>query len=600
MENITRTVEQIKEKVKKAFEYKQEWTDQARDNISKFMNDDWRKNKKKDLVVVPLIYWSIKTKLARDLEPLYTPEDLVGVKAVEPADETNAEITGHLTNWHLRNTPDSRLKFWMLHLQKRVCGTSPYMCVWEYKIDKTKRRDPLNMAQKAWNWLLKRENPVKEVPVVRAYPNWEVIDFFNFYVEPGAMTIDSAAYCGRKLKMRLSDLKKSKEDYTNLDELEKRVRGEKSTLTTSAQEEAGVKPAPLADDEIIVEVIDHWTDDRRVMISNDLIIKDIENPYWHKKKPFGAVVNDPELLKFYGRGEPEFGECLNDMYNTLRQERIKNIRITNDKIFMIKEGSGEAYSKWKIKPGAKWKVKNFDNIKELQIADIKYSSRDELELIRAEYERTCFVSGYQTGADSPQMNDTATGVSVITFEANKIFTLHRQLDESMGIERIGDFYIKMLHQFMRKEQVIRIVGNDGEKWIKARPENLLSNYDLYATGTSRMVNKQAYLQQLLNLYQLFRDDPEINRHEFKKEILAAAELKGRDKLLVKQGQLKLPGMDQPPPGMPAAGMPENVPENLPDIVEGAGIPPQSPELHLTRQVNSLPGGLPVQGGAAGE
>lgn len=600
-------VQQLLDKIKKAFDYKKEWADQASDNIKKFMNGDWRKNKKKDFFVfIPLIYWAVSTKLARDLEPLYTPDKTLEVKPVEPNDEEKAELSEHLLNWQLKNTPDFKWKMWMLHLQKRVCGTSPYIVFQDYEIKDVKHHVEVNVLDR----LRGETSTVRTEKVVKSFPNIEVIDFFDFYLEPGAESIKKAAYCGRKFKMKLKDLKdanknkkEGEEKYINLDELQKAL-DDKNTNTTTTQEEGNVKPAPLSDDETMVEITDYYTDTKWCMISNDILIKNEDNPYWHGEKPYGALVNDPELNEFYGRGEPELGENINDLYNRMRRSRVLNAELVNSKIIMIKEGSNEKHKRWKFKPGAKWKVKNFNNIKELEISDLKYSSEKEIALLLSEYERVTFISGYQTGAASPSMNDTATGVSIISHEANKIFDIHRQLDEDMGIETIGDFYMKLNHQYMRRPQAVRILGEQGMEWINVRPQDVPVNYDIYTSGASKMVNKAAYLQQLIGLYQLFMQDPEVNQYEFKRRIIEAADLRGVDKILIKQppippgppGQLTIPGMT--PPGAPAPGA-QNISVNPPGTIPNVIAPEEpisAPGAALDQRAARSSGGLAPQGG----
>ena len=316
----------IDEKVKLAFDYKSEWTDQAKDNVENFMNGDWRKNKKKEyFVFIPLIYWAIKTKLARDLEPIYVPEDVIGINPVEPDDEVKAELNQHLVNFQFRKTPDIKLKMWMLHLQKRVCGTSPFRIFRDYKISKIKRFKKQNMLERLMDMVTGKSREKETETIVEEFNNLEVIDFFNFFIEPGAKSIDDAEYCGDKFKIKLSKLEKANEEakkrgdtekYINLAEL-KKAASDKNTKTTDEQEEGGQTPAKLADDETTVEVTNFWTEEKWVQISNGIIIKNIENPYDHGLKPYGNLNNDPELNEFYGRGDPELLECLNNLYNRI-------------------------------------------------------------------------------------------------------------------------------------------------------------------------------------------------------------------------------------------------------------------------------------------
>jgi hypothetical protein len=292
----------------------------------------------------------------------------------------------------------------------------------------------------------------------------------------------------------------------------------------------------------------------------------------------------------------------------MRKARIKNIELVNDKIIMVREGSNEKTNKMEFRPGAKWKVKNFKNIKELELSDVKYSSKDEIGILQSEYERIHGVSGYQTGASSPAMNDTATGVSVITFEANKLFNLHRQLDETMGIERLGDLYMKQNMQFLRKPEVVRIEAQDGYEWKSVGPEELLIDYDMYAVGSSRMVNKQAYFQQMMGFLKAFNQDPFINQFELRRQILEASDIRGHRKLLKtprndpqaqaaqQGGQLMLPGMGGGQ-GQPAQNIQKNPvkpPGISPSVVE-SGVPAPESEMEMLQQIQKQMGGQPKDG-----
>jgi hypothetical protein len=113
----------------------------------------------------------------------------------------------------------------------------------------------------------------------------------------------------------------------------------------------------------------------------------------------------------------------------------------------------------------------------------------------------------------------------------------------MGIKRIGQMMVSMNEQFIDEEKVIRIVGPQGATFMALRPEDLRGNFDVVVQAGSTMpVNEAVRRKQVMEMFQIFAQDPEINQTELKRMVLESFGEKNIDKLL------PAPSQTQPEPG----------------------------------------------------
>jgi len=150
--------------------------------------------------------------------------------------------------------------------------------------------------------------------------------------------------------------------------------------------------------------------------------------------------------------------------------------------------------------------------------------------------------------ETTDRRETATTASILSNAANERFKMKVRLMEDMGLRRLGLMLIQLNQQFIDRERVIRILGEDGVYFQTVTPEDIAGEFDVMPIGSTvePIVNKDNRLTQLLNLYSNIKDSPYIDQAAFLKRILEVADIKDTDRIIVRQLQQTQAAFEQQP------------------------------------------------------
>lgn len=98
------------------------------------------------------------------------------------------------------------------------------------------------------------------------------------------------------------------------------------------------KPPEGIDHSTKVEVLWYWSkkpNDKLWIVANDVLIKRGGNPYKHKQLPFARNVDVKRTHKFYGKGQPEILESIQDEADVMRRMIIDRNHLDIDKMFIV-------------------------------------------------------------------------------------------------------------------------------------------------------------------------------------------------------------------------------------------------------------------------
>lgn len=87
-----------------------------------------------------------------------------------------------------------------------------------------------------------------------------------------------------------------------------------------------------------VEVLWYWSTrphDRLWIVANDVMVRKGPNPYKHKQLPFARFVDVKRTHSFYGKGEPEILESVQNEADTIRRMTIDRAHLDIDKMFIV-------------------------------------------------------------------------------------------------------------------------------------------------------------------------------------------------------------------------------------------------------------------------
>jgi hypothetical protein len=178
------------------------------------------------------------------------------------------------------------------------------------------------------------------------------------------------------------------------------------------------------------------------------------------------------------------------------------------------------------------------------------------------------------------------------------------------IRSIAKVFLWLDYNFLPAEEMAKIVGEEdfmklgGPEFYNQDIETVLKQYSFQPMGSSTTAVKEVRIQQIMQAFQIFNNDPLINQIELRKMVFDALDIKNENKLLV-EPQAPMPGM----PGMMPPGTEGTPPQGGPQPPQppqppkpGANTPPAEATM---AEMMRIPGGgllprgrnMPQQAGA---
>jgi hypothetical protein len=366
-------------------------------------------------------------------------------------------------------------------------------------------------------------------------PDFEVIDPYDFYIDPRATSIENARWCLHRFWRDYDYLVEKQQQgiYKNVELVKPGV--EIKDITKSVREQvSGAPTAFLESDRFKIELWEYWENDRVVVIANrKVILRDEKNPFWHKQKPFIAIRNLQMPHEFYGISEIEPIESLIHERNEIRNQRLDNMKTIVNKVLIVDRNADIDLDRLEEnnRPGGVILTNNVNAIRPLIEGDILPSAYQEDLMILRDIQDATALSEYAIGT-MPRRSETATAVMQLQQAAMSRISLKIQNVLQNGILPLVKMFIQLNQQFMDKPQVVRIVGEKDYEFKEIAPEDIPLNYDVIPVVTLSETNKEIKRQQLLLLAGLpLYNLPNVNVEEFQKEILRQFDIKDVDKYI---------------------------------------------------------------------
>lgn len=503
-------------------------------------NYPWQSN-----IWVPLSFSTIETVVPR----LVSNRPQIDILPREPNDEKYAQLMGKVIDyqWDQMN-----MNVLLPEAVKEMCiyGTVILKAYW-YKeesnvIDK-------QMVDEQMPELGQVE--VEENKTIYNAPKVEVVDLYDFFVDPKATTIDNAEWVIHRSMRSLDYLHEMMEDgkYKNI----KLLEDEASSFAGWDDEKQmrrntiGISMPVEQKNDKLIEILEYWTDERVVTVANrKIIIRDQENPFRHGKKPFIVCVDQKIPHEFYGMGELEPIETLQYELNDRRNQRMDNVTLILNRMWLVQNGKNVDEDELVSDAGGVVHTDDPNAIQQLILPDVTSSSYQEETIIKSDIQQTSGVTDFTRGMSSDALaNDTATGISLLQEASNARFRLKIQNIEDMMLKRLGEFMVSMNNQFLSEETTIRIVGEEGKEFQTIKPEDIKGNFDVSVQAGSTIPGNETIMKkQIMEMYKLFAGDPDVDQRELKKMVMKVVNPNVNfEKLLVKQEQQ--PGLQGMEAGM---------------------------------------------------
>jgi len=237
-----------------------------------------------------------------------------------------------------------------------------------------------------------------------------------------------------------------------------------------------------------VEVLWYWSrlpDDALIVVANDVVVRMGPNIYHHKQLPFARLVDVKRTHRFYGKGEPEILESIQDEKNLLRRMILDRNHLDIEKMWLVDDTAqineeDTLARPHGIIPG------NKDKVSPVEYGDIPRSvemSNDKLD------EDAVIATGIDARFTSLPTKGTATEAALVKEAALRRIRKKLRGMEREFLVRLARLRVANIIQFYSQPKLEKIVGEqDTQQFIREIER-------LKAKGQIEMVGGVPYKKQ---------------------------------------------------------------------------------------------------------
>lgn len=304
-------------------------------------------------------------------------------------------------------------------------------------------------------------------------PSAEWVDIFKFYVAPEAMDIQDARYVIQQKYVDAEDI--ARKIAEGMYQLPPGVESVKQLVSSHyndpAEERRGEVEEDSIDNDATAKPIELWEfwlkDGRLITVANQRHLLRVQAfPFWHGEKPFVRMVDYIQEGEFWGIGEIEAIEGLQDVQNAIWNQRIDNVRLAMDKPKAVHVDAIADERDLTSRPGQTIRITGDRHPSEAlyfwDTPEVTGSAYAEAEQIESMMERVTGASAYTVGQDSDHLNRTATGVALLTEAGNTKFAHKVLIMEMLTLQDLFRQWGGLIQQFTDQPKTIRMLGPAGQ------------------------------------------------------------------------------------------------------------------------------------------
>jgi hypothetical protein len=439
------------------------------------------------------------------------------------------------------------------------------------------------------------------------YIDMEPVDLFNIYPDYRAKSIKRMKFIIQLSYVDYDELESlyTQKFYKNVPQLLNMLESmaivdeakRKRLTSVGILDEYGFDP-----DRKIIEVLEYWDRDQIYTVgARRVLLKEEDNPLG-KLLPFMMARYIPVQHELYGIGIPEISESLQEELNSVRNQRADNVNLIINRMFIANKYADIDFDSLVSYPGNVILTNDVTAIKDLDTRDVTKSAYMEEEIIKRDIDNATGEYEYSRGATPPR-RETATGIVRLQQASNIRFDTVVKLVEFTIIRSIAKAFLWLDYHFLPREDFIKIVGegdyqrNQGDLFYSQDLDEILKMFHFQPMGSSTTAVKEVRIQQIMQAYKLFNQDPFVNQIELRKLVMDVLDLKNQSRLLiedpVKYAQMILAQAQEqgggPPPGggpggPPHPGQPQKGPQGPPAKRPQAKGQSQGPPSQMPPQV----------------
>lgn len=476
-------------------------------------------------------------------------------------------------------------------------------------------------------------------------PDMQVVDLLDFFPDPKATEVDGGDFMIHRTVVPWTTLKNAKNAdgsplYKNLDKIDDTTNEEDSkklywtndrSLAVGDIDGRLILGTPYRQSMTKqVEVLEYWgifgPDDEEYCITvanRNVVIRADKNPYPNGKRPFVAMRIDQNNFLFHGTGLAELLEYLQVNLNDTRNQRMDNVNLILNKIFVVLKDADVNEQELISRPGGVMYEGTPNGIRVLDTPDITNSAYQEEAIIKQDAQEAVGVSDIINGqlqdANGPIKsqitNQTARGAQIAVEQAGSRFKLYMQNIEDSLVE-FGQKLYEYNQEYLSEDKVVRVEApNDYQERQKnslvnkirgfipgLKPQqpskfqfkkisaDALRNINLdvkVESGSTQPVEESLKQQKILNLIGLLGQLPVTTPEtymELAEEILNTYQTPNKDKILK---TLQVPQGQQQPKASVSVSLKGDLNDfQTADIAKQLGASPQSTDPNLVAHLDA--------------
>jgi len=440
----------------------------------------------------------------------------------------------------------------------------------------------------------------------------EPIDLFNIFPDYRAKSIRRMKYIIQLSYVDLDELYRLQNQgfYKNVKEVEDYLE---SAINVDEFKRKRLTDVGILDDygfdaeRKVIEVLEYWDRDKIYTIgARKVVLKEEDNPF-SGLLPFIMARYIPVQHELYGIGIPEICEDLQEELNTVRNQRMDNVNLIINRMFIVNKYADVNLDNLVSYPGNVILTNDVNAIQALDTRDVTKSAYMEESIIKNDMDTGTGIYSYSKG-EPPERRETATGIVSLKQASSVRFDTVVKMLEFTVVRHVAKMFLWLDYQFLPKEDIMNILGPEdyvaleADQFKQQDVEVMLRQYNFQPMGSSTTAIKEVRIQQIMQAYRLFLNDPQINQTELKKMVLDVLDIKNQSKLLIPspstpesigQGGMMLgAGQEQGGQGGPSQGSPQ--PPKPPQPPE-PGNQTLTPTQQLAQLARIVGGGMVKKG-----
>lgn len=379
-----------------------------------------------------------------------------------------------------------------------IFGTAFGRVYWDYRTKTRSRMIPKEIGGK----LMWSPSNTEKIEITEFDgPNFENLNIYDCFPDPNATNMDDMRYFIYRTFKTLKELEnctdtRGNPKYKNLDKLRLMIQQKKD----QSGNKGGTSPTDLeyrehrrtmlgtqefiGDDEYnpTLTILREFTPDGwcEVVKDYDVVIREVENPYFDGDLPIIYGVDYPYPGELFGMGEIEPIDRVQRAINAVLNQRLDNVQLVLRNMWKVRRNSGVDMSSLISAPGNIIQVDDMTALEPLSIPDVTGATFVQtMDYLTSSLQNGSGITDYTLGVNSGAntTNSTATGVRLIQQEANAQFKLKVQLFNHQVVSQIVNKWKNLRIQYTTEEQKLRIIGKQEVEELVEKTE--LSKRDMF-------------------------------------------------------------------------------------------------------------------------